>query len=44
MSGVLDVVKQGGQYQVVVGPSVEKKFTMLLSKMAILQRTRVIAQ
>lgn len=24
MTGVLDVIKQGGQYQVVIGPSVKK--------------------
>ena len=30
MSGVLDVVKQGGQYQVVVGPSVEKVYNAII--------------
>lgn len=31
MAGVLDVVKQGGQYQVVIGPSVEKVYNAIVA-------------
>ena len=30
MQGVLDVIKQGGQYQVVIGPSVKKVYDAIL--------------
>lgn len=32
MQGVLDVVKQGGQYQVVIGPSVKKVYDVLIQE------------
>lgn len=32
MSGVLDVVKQGGQYQVVIGPSVAKVYDAIIQE------------
>lgn len=39
MQGVLDVVKQGGQYQVVIGPSVKKVYDVLIKETGLSEET-----
>ncbi len=39
MQGVLDVVKQGGQYQVVIGPSVKKVYDVLIKEPGLSEET-----